>query len=153
MSIEPIIQSVVVKAAPNRAFDLFAARMADWWPKGKTIAKHPHVAMVREPVAGGRWFERDADGTETNWGQVLAWQPPERLLLAWQISCEWGYDPEILTEVEVTFAPAAGGGTLVRLEHRNLERFGSDASRHADKLRNGWPGKMDEFAAYADAQV
>ena len=153
MSIEPIIQSVVVKASPGRAFDLFTGHMADWWPKGKTIAKNPHVAMVMEPVAGGRWFERDADGAETNWGKVLAWQPPERLLLAWQISCEWGYDPEVLTEVEVTFQPATGGGTLVTLAHRNLERFGDDAARHADRLRGGWPGKMDEFAAYADAQV
>lgn len=151
MSIQPIVRTVPVKAAPSRAFELFASRMADWWPKGKTIGRAPHVAMVMEPRAGGQWFERDADGNETHWGKVLAWEPPSRLLLGWQISSRWTYDPELLTEVELTFAPAAGGGTLVTLTHRNLERFGADAPSHAERLGGGWPTRLAEFAQYADA--
>jgi len=150
MSIASIIRSVHVKAPPARAFDLFTSRIGDWWTKGQTIGKNPHVAIVMEPRAGGRWFERDAEGNETQWGKVLAWEPPSRLLLAWQINCQWGYEPTIVTEVELTFLPADGGGTLVTLEHRNLERFGTDAPVHAEKLRNGWPGKLAGFAAYAD---
>ena len=151
MSIAPIVHTVQVKAAPARAFDLFASHMEHWWPKGRTIGKKHHVAIVVEPRAGGLWFERDVDGNETRWGKVLAWEPPSRLLLGWQINCQWGYDPEILTEVELTFAPAEGGGTLVTLEHRNLERFGADAARHAEKLRGGWPTHVEEFARYADS--
>jgi uncharacterized protein YndB with AHSA1/START domain len=152
MSIAPIVHKVEVKASPARAFDLFATRTADWWPKGRTIGKKPHVAIVIEPRAGGAWLERDAEGNETRWGKVLAWEPPARLLLNWQIDCEFGHDPDLVTEVELTFAPAAGGGTLVTLEHRNLERFGADAARHAARIREGWPARLADFARYADAQ-
>jgi hypothetical protein len=78
MTIAPIVRKVQVKAAPERAFELFAAHMADWWPKGQTIGKNPHAAIVVEPRAGGQWLERDADGAETHWGKVLAWEPPGR---------------------------------------------------------------------------
>jgi uncharacterized protein YndB with AHSA1/START domain len=80
----------------------------------------------------------------------LAWEPPSRLLLGWQINCEWGYDPNLVTEVEVTFVSAEGGGTLVTLEHRDLERFGADAERHAERIRGGWPARLADFAQYAD---
>ena len=78
MSIAPIVRTIQVKAPPARAFDLFTSRIGDWWPKG--IGKAPHVAIVMEPRVGGRWFERDADGNETQWGKVLSWEPPARLL-------------------------------------------------------------------------
>jgi uncharacterized protein YndB with AHSA1/START domain len=149
MTIAPIVRSVQVKATPDRAFHLFTSHIEHWWPKGKTIGKAPHAAIVLEPRAGGRWFERDADGNETRWGKVLAWEPPSRLLLGWQINSQWAYDPDLLTEVEVTFAPV-GGGTLVTLEHRDLERFGADAERHAERLRGGWPVRLADFAQYAD---
>jgi uncharacterized protein YndB with AHSA1/START domain len=152
MSIAPIVHTVQVKAAPARAFDLFTAHMGAWWPKGRTVAKNPHAAIVVEPRPGGQWLERDADGNETRWGKVLSWEPPSRLVLAWQLNCDWGYDADLLTEVELTFAPAEGGGTLVTLEHRNLERFGADAARHAEKIRGGWPTRLAEFAQYAEAQ-
>ena len=68
MSIAPVVQSVLVKADPARTFDLFVNRMEAWWPHGRTIGKNPHVAILLEQKPGGRWFERDADGNETNWG-------------------------------------------------------------------------------------
>jgi uncharacterized protein YndB with AHSA1/START domain len=153
MSIAPIVQTVQVKANPARAFELFTTRMAQWWPAGRTIGRNPHVTIVIEPHVNGRWFERDAEGNETQWGKVLAWEPPERVLLAWQINSTWHFDPQFVTEVELTFVPAAQGGTVMRLEHRNLERFGTDAARHADTLRGGWPKYVNLFAQYADTQT
>jgi uncharacterized protein YndB with AHSA1/START domain len=153
MSIAPIVKTVRVKAAPARAFDLFTQHMADWWPKGQTVGKNPHVAVVMEPKAGGQWFERDAEGNETHWGKVLAWEPPSRVLLAWQLNSQWTYDANFQTEVELSFAAVDGGGTIVTLEHRQLERFGADAERHAASLRGGWPTKMQQFADWADAQA
>jgi uncharacterized protein YndB with AHSA1/START domain len=153
MSIAPIIRTVVVKAAPARAFELYVTHMEQWWPKGQTVGKSPHVAIVLEPRVGGQWFERDADGTQTHWGKVLAWEPPARLLLGWQINSQWSYDPDFVTEVELTFAPAEGGGTLITLEHRNLERFGADAARHAERLGGGWPKHLAKFAEYANAHT
>jgi uncharacterized protein YndB with AHSA1/START domain len=153
MSIAPIIKSVTVKQTPVRAFELFASQMERWWPAGKTIGKNPRVAIVLEPRVGGRWFERDAEGNETHWGKVLAWDPPTRLLLGWQINSQWRYDSDFLTEVELIFAAAEGGGTRVTLEHRNLERFGADAAKHAQALGSGWPAVLADFTAYAYTQT
>ncbi len=154
MSIDPVVHMIEVKVPPARTFDLFARQIGLWWPKGRTIGRSAHADIVIEPRAGGRWFERDADGRETQWGKVLAWEPPSRLLLGWQIRQQptgWGYDPDLLSEVEVTFAPLDSGGTRVRLEHRNLERLGAGAAEMAAKIRGGWAERLAEFALFADA--
>src|SRR5579872_6101873 len=124
MTIAPIVKTLTVQAPPERAFAAFTGRMGAWWPKGQTVGAKPHAEVVMEPRAGGRWFERDAEGAETQWGKVLAWEPPGRVLLAWQLNGQWAFDPDFVTELELTFTPARAGGTEVRLEHRNLERFG-----------------------------
>lgn len=149
MSVAPIMRSLTVKAPPQRAFELFTSSMGKWWPKG--VAERPHVAIVLEPHAGGRWFERDDQGKETPWGDVISWEPPTRVLLAWRLNTRWTYDPNCTTEVEITFKPATGGGTTVTLEHRKLEQFGEDAARHSDSLRGGWPAILDQYAGFADA--
>ena len=90
------------------------------------IGKKPAASVTLDPVPGGKWVERDEDGVETQWGKVLSWEPPGRLLLGWQLNSQFTFDPNLVTEVELTFA-ANGSGTLVTLEHRNLERFGDAA--------------------------
>lgn len=149
MSIAPITRSVQVGVAPARAFELFATRMGDWWPRDRTPGKKRAVAILLDPVPGGRWVERDEDGVETQWGQVLAWEPPARLLLGWQLDSGFAYDPDLLTEVELTFTPHEGG-TLVTLEHRHLDRFGDAADRVAGQLGGGWPSRLADYAAFAD---
>jgi len=149
MTIAPVVTSVPVKAPPARAFEIFTGDIGRWWPADKTIAKTPSVDVVIEPHAGGRWYEIDAAGAITPWGRVMAWEPPRRLLLAWQINSRFAYDPDFLTEVELTFAPQ-GAGTLVTLEHRNLERFGDDAAKLAGQLGGGWPTIVGQFASFAD---
>jgi uncharacterized protein YndB with AHSA1/START domain len=152
MTIAPVVRSVSVKAPPDRAFALFTGDIGRWWPRGMTIGEQPHADVLIEKHPGGRWFERADDGTETQWGRVLAWEPPKRLLLAWQIGAGWKYDEAFETEVEVTFAPA-GTGTLVTLEHRNLERFGAAAEAIAKQLGGGWPKLIQFFADYADKEM
>ena len=147
MTIAPIVKTIDIRCDPQRAFELFSARMGDWWPAGHSIGASPIKAVVIEPRAGGRWFERGEDGAETRWGRVLEWAPPHRLLLAWQINGAWSYDPDFETEVELTFTPLSPG-TRVRLEHRNLERFGDSAERMAGSLGGGWPTIVDLFADF-----
>ncbi len=146
MSIAPIIRSIAVKAEPARAFELFTTQMQAWWPLGKaTIGKQPAVSVILEPRVDGRWFERDAQGQETQW------EPPHRLLLTWQIGTDWAYHSDLLTELELTFAAQAGGGTIVTLEHRHLERLGAAAAGHRDMLDGGWPTMLGEYQKLADA--
>lgn len=152
MTIAPVRHAVHVKAPPARAFDLFTTHIGLWWPAGRTPAQNPHVAVVIEPHANGRWFERDADGNETEWGKVLTWEPPSRLILGWQLNWRPGhmceYDPDLVTEVELRFEPGPTGGTLVTLEHRNLERFATDAPARARAIDGGWSARLNEFEAY-----
>jgi len=153
MSIAPVKCSVDVKVSSERAFEIFAQNMGAWWPRGKTPAANPHTALVVEPKKDGRWFERDAEGQETQWGRVLAWEPPRRLLLGWQLDHSFRYDPELLMEVEIVFEALAGGGTRVSLEHRDLERLGARAEEFAGKVRSGWPERMGNFSQHADNQA
>jgi uncharacterized protein YndB with AHSA1/START domain len=149
MTIAPVIKTVDVKCAPARAFELFTGRMGAWWPASHHIGGTPFAAVVIEPTAGGRWFERGEDGAETPWGKVLVWAPPSRVVLAWQLRADWTYDPDFETELEITFQPH-GEGARVRVEHRNLERFGAEAAAIAESLGGGWPTIVDGFAAFAD---
>lgn len=109
---------------------------------------------VIEPRVGGRWFHRGEDGVECDIGQVLAWEPPNRVVLGWQLTNEFKFDPSIVTEVEVRFIAEGDNATRVELEHRNLERLGK---HRGDDLRmkidapNGWGGLLDLYAAAAAA--
>jgi uncharacterized protein YndB with AHSA1/START domain len=148
----PIRCSVEVKVPPARAFEIFTGGASRWWLKTHTInaTKSPIKDVIIEPRAGGRWFERGEDGSECEWGRVLAWEPPHhqgpgRLLLAWQINAEFKYDASLLTEVEIRFTPA-GSGTLVELEHRLIERMGERGVGMRDAFTRGWGLLLESFA-------
>lgn len=138
ISVAPIRKSLRVKASLERAFDTFAGRMGEWWLKSHSLLGAPRADVVIEPRAGGRWYEVGEDKREQDWGRVLAWEPPHRILLAWQLTADWAYDPEFETTVEVRFA-RDGDFTLVEFEHRDLERYGE----RAEALRGGDGGGMD----------
>lgn len=149
MTIAPIEQEVTVAAPPARAFEIFTRDIGRWWPKGRTVGAKPHAAIVIEPRAGGRWFERDDAGAETQWGTVLTWAPPERLVLGWSLDAAFKFDPDFVTEVELTFHGAGEGRTRVTLVHRDLERFGDSAEKVAAQLGGGWPTMLGHFADFA----
>jgi uncharacterized protein YndB with AHSA1/START domain len=147
----PVRKSITVNADAARAFEVFASRIASWWPRSHTIGSSPQKDIVLEPRAGGRWYEIGEDGSQCNWGKVLAWDPPARLLLAWQIDGNWKYDPDLVTEVEVTFTPLGEDTTRVDLEHRNLERFGDkiEPVRNAIDSDGGWTQILKSYAQLA----
>jgi uncharacterized protein YndB with AHSA1/START domain len=130
----------------------FTSNMAAWWPPSHTIvgSQKPQVVLVGR--VGGRWYERHPEGAECDWGKVLEWDPPGRLVLAWQINGLWKYDPTLVTEVEITFTALSTGETRVDLEHRNLERFGEHATRVQDALGadGGWQGILETYMGYAE---
>jgi uncharacterized protein YndB with AHSA1/START domain len=145
----PIRKSIHVSTTPPHAFKIFTAGMARWWIKTHSInpTKSAIKDVVIEPHTGGRWFERGDDGSECDWGKVLAWEPPTRLLLAWQIDGQFRFDPALTTEVEIRFIPAESG-TRVELEHRQLERLGEKAAAIHQIFDSdcGWSALLDSFA-------
>jgi uncharacterized protein YndB with AHSA1/START domain len=144
----PVRRSIEVAAPPDRAFAVFTRDIGLWWPHTHKLGPAALETIIVEPRAGGRWFERDVDGSECDIGHVLVWEPPSRLVLAWQLTPEWKFDPDLVTEVEVRFTPIGERATRVELEHRNLERMGerADAMRQQIDAPNGWPGLLQQFA-------
>jgi uncharacterized protein YndB with AHSA1/START domain len=153
ITLAPVRRSVTVPVAAERAFETFAAGMGRWWPASHSIGRSPLASVVVEPRRGGRWYEVGADGSECDWGEVLAWEPPQRLLLAWRLGTDWRFDPALLTEVEVRFEPAGPAETRVTLEHRLLENLGADAARARTSYdgEGGWGGLLAAYAAVAGA--
>jgi uncharacterized protein YndB with AHSA1/START domain len=150
----PVRKSTFVNAPQDRAFDVFTAGIGRWWPKSHKIGPADLDRPIIEPHEGGRWYELDVDGTECELGKVAAWEPPSRLVLIWQLTPEFTYDANLITEVEVTFTPE-GDGTRVDLEHRDLERMGDKAETMRETVSGpgGWPALLELFAAESAKQT
>jgi uncharacterized protein YndB with AHSA1/START domain len=143
-------KQIMVDAPPERAFRVFTEKFDSWWPRGHHIGKAEMKSAVMEGREKGRWYEVGVDGSECDWGYVLVWDPPRRVVLAWQLNAQWQYDPSLTTEVEVTFTPLGAASTRVELEHRYLERFGEmeESVRKGIDSEEGWGGLL---RMYADA--
>jgi hypothetical protein len=150
-TIPPLNGRITVGVSAERAFDLFTRSFNTWWPADYHIGQADIAEAIIEPHVGGRWYERGVDGSECEVGKVMVWDPPARLVLAWQLTAEFKYDPALITEVEVQFIAEGANATRVELEHRNLERFGdrADAMRQQIDAPDGWPGILQLFAQSA----
>lgn len=133
-----IRKTLIVRASPQKAFDVFTAGFDRWWPRSHTIGEQPMKRAVLEPGVGGRWYGVSESGVEDQWGEVLVWEPPGRLVLAWRISGQWKCDPNVHTEVEVRFANLGDGSTRVEFEHRMLEGLGEGAEAARTQMDGGW---------------
>lgn len=145
-------KSTLVRVPQAQAFAVFTEKFGRWWPlDSHHIGAAAAATAIIEPRVGGRWFERGVDGRECEWGRVLAWEPPTRLLLQWQLDSEFAYDPKLHTEVEVRFIAEAADRTRVEIEHRLLERYGdqTERMRRAFDSERGWSGMLGCFAAVA----
>src|SRR5215831_3019307 len=100
-----VLRKVIrVNVPPTVAWRVFTDKMGTWWPLAThKIGKANAIDAVIEPHVGGRWYERGEDGSTCDWGRVLAWEPPSRLVLSWDISADWQHDPNLRTEVEILF--------------------------------------------------
>lgn len=144
---------ISVRAPVATAWRVFTTRMGTWWPLAHyKIGKAAAVDAIVEPKQGGRWYEKGDDGSTCNWGSVLVWEPPSRLVLSWDITADWQYDPELKTEIEVRFVPD-GTGTRVELEHRKLDRYGArrEEMRRIFDTQGDWGKQLAAFAAAAEA--
>jgi uncharacterized protein YndB with AHSA1/START domain len=148
-----VLTSVVVEAPIERAFSVFTDGIDTWWDRTHTIGAEPLARVVLEPRVGGRAYGVGTGGTESDWGRVLAYEPPERVVFSWDISTAWKYqaDPEKTSEVEVRFIAQGPTRTLVELEHTHLDRHGDgwELMRDAVGSPGGWPSGMHDYAAAA----
>jgi uncharacterized protein YndB with AHSA1/START domain len=147
--------SIVVEAPIERAFSVFTEGVGGWWPPEHHILEAELSDMVFEPRQGGHVYDRGVDGSECRWARVLAYEPPRRFVISWDINLQWQLekDPEKTSEVEVRFAADGPGRTRVELEHRNLDRHGEGWEQHAAAVGSpdGWRAGLSRFADAARA--
>ena len=146
-----IRKQVVVEAPIERAFKVFTEDFGRFKPPEHNLLQAEIAETVFEPREGGHLYDRGVDGSECRWARVLAYEPPERVVISWDISPQWQIeaDPEKTSEVEVTFVSEAENRTRVELEHRNLDRHGDgwESVRDSVDADGGWPLYLEGYAA------
>jgi uncharacterized protein YndB with AHSA1/START domain len=143
-------RSIVVKAPIERAFTVFTEDFGSFKPPEHNLLGVELAETVFEPRAGGHVYDRGVDGSECRWARVLAYEPPNRVVISWDISPQWQLETDLekTSEVEVRFASEAPERTRVEIEHRNLERHGAgwEGMRGAVDSADGWPLYLQRFA-------
>jgi uncharacterized protein YndB with AHSA1/START domain len=143
-------QAIVVEAPIARAFKVFTERFGQFKPPEHNLLGVPIAETVFETRVGGYLYDRGADGSECRWARVLAYEPPHRLLLSWNINPRWRIetDPDRTSEWEVRFIAETAQRTRVEIEHRKLERHGEGWQSVRDGVAGdqGWPLYLRRFA-------
>jgi uncharacterized protein YndB with AHSA1/START domain len=150
MIVEPITRSITVGCGVERAFRVFTEEIGSWWPvdtHSRAAADFEGEGVKVERVefqtrVGGQVLEHLSNGRVLPWGEILAWDPPRGLVLAWHPT----FSDRPPTEVEVRFSPH-GDGTLVELEHRGWERLGPEAATLVTGYASGWVATLERFRA------
>lgn len=147
---DSVLAEARLDVPPMLAFDAFTRGLGEWWPREYTWSRDVLVAIGMDPRAGGLCHETGPNGFTCHWARVLAWEPPRRLVLAWQIAPTRAPepDPARASEVEVAFAPE-DGGTRVRLAHRGFHRHGEGADEYRRGMGSpfGWRYILSRYAA------
>jgi uncharacterized protein YndB with AHSA1/START domain len=141
---------VVVDAPLERAFSVFTEDFGSFKPPDHNLLAVEIAETVFEPRVGGHLYDRGVDGSECRWARVLAYEPPKRVVLSWDISPQWQLETDVekTSEWEVRFIPEGSERTRVELEHRNLERHGEgwEGEREGVASDGGWPLYLQRFA-------
>jgi uncharacterized protein YndB with AHSA1/START domain len=150
-----IKRTLTVNAPIERCFKVFTEGFDSWWPRSHHIGAADMKVAILEGKPGGRWYERGVDGSECDWGKVLAYEPPHRLVVTWQLDSEFTFDPDEAhaSEVEVRFVAVAPRTTLVELEHRHIDRSRGDWRKMVQGVsgEGGWASLLQGFGKEAEA--
>ena len=125
--------SVVVEAPIERAFALFTEGIGSWWDPDHHLLEGELAEMVFEPRVGGHVYDRGVDGSECRWARVLAFEPPHRFVISWDINTQWELETDLekTSEVEVRFLAEAPGPDARRARapqpRAPRRRLGADA--------------------------
>jgi uncharacterized protein YndB with AHSA1/START domain len=142
--------SIIVEASVERAFKVFTEDFGAFKPPEHNLMGLDRVETVFESRVGGDVYDRGADGTVCRWARVLAFEPPDRVVISWDISPTWQLETDLdrTSEVEVRFIRESDERTRVEVEHRNLDRHGPgwEAVRDGVDSKDGWPLYLQRYA-------
>jgi uncharacterized protein YndB with AHSA1/START domain len=142
-------QQITVNVPQRHAFRVFVERFDGIKPREYNLLPVDIAETVFEPHVGGAVYDRGTDGSVCRWARVLAFEPPERLVISWDINGHWQIetDPDRSSEVEVRFVPIDDVTTRVELEHRHLDRHGEGWQDYRAGVAGGWPSFLDNYRA------
>lgn len=150
-STETSVRCEIDVAVPvERAFAVFTERFDVIKPREHNMLAVPIAETVFETRVGGAVYDRGEDGSVCRWARVLAFEPPHRFVISWDITPQWRVetDPQRCSEVEVRFVAEGPDHTRVELEHRHLDRHGDgwESERAGVASEGGWPLYLKRFA-------
>ena len=141
---------IVVDAPIELAFQVFTEDFDQIKPRSHNMLSVDIAQTVLEPHAGGRVYDRGVDGSECDWARVLAFEPPNRLVIGWLINPRWQVESDLepTSEVDVQFIAETPERTRVVLEHHDLDRHleGWEGLRDGVSGDEGWPLYLQRFA-------
>jgi uncharacterized protein YndB with AHSA1/START domain len=143
--------SVTVSAPPAEAFRVFTEHPDEWLPPAHTFIREPE-SIAMEPWAGGRFYERGADGTEATRGTIVEWAPAARLAVTWRVGAGWRPidNDEHASVIVAEFSPAGTDATEVTLTYTHLERHGEEMAKMI-RAAVGAAGQGSTLERYAEA--
>ena len=145
-----IRHEITVDAPIERAFSVFTEDFGSFKPREHNMLSVDIAETVLETRAGGRIYDRGVDGSECNWARVLAYEPPDRVVISWDISPYWQVETDLdkTSEVEIRFIAETPDRTRVELEHRHLDRHldGWEGLRDGVDGGGGWPLYLRRYA-------
>ncbi len=148
----PVHHELMIPMPRKDVFGRFTREFGLWWPREYTWSKEALIDIGFEPREKSRCTERGPHGFQSDWGRVLVWRPPERLVLAWQIGPgrEPQPNPMRASTVEILFCSDGPERTRIILEHRDFERHGENAAAYQEAMASemGWPFILKRFADF-----
>ena len=141
---------IIVDVPVKHAFRVFTEQFDEIKPREHNLLAAPIVQTVLEPRVGGTVYDVGADGSRCTWARVLAYEPPHRLVISWDITPSWQVEsnPDRTSEVEIRFTAEAPERTHVVLEHRHLDRHGEGWQGFTDLGSGaGWPLYLERYRA------
>ena len=145
-----VTHEIVVEVPVERAFRVFTEQFDQIKPREHNLLSVPIAETVFETHIGGAVYDRGEDGSECRWARVLAFEPPTRFVISWDISPQWQIETDLdrTSEVEVRFVAEGPERTRVELEHRHLDRHGPGWESERDQTNGagGWPLYLQRYA-------
>ena len=148
---DPIIKTIEVPCGPDRAFDIFVNRIANWWPldghAASAAAGQAALGVTIEPRVGGAIFETMYDGTRTDWGEIPVFEAGRKLSMTWHP----GNNADSPTRVDVVFDGISEERTRVTLTHSGWEVWAEEAAAKRENYDKGWDFVLGECFGSAAA--
>ena len=135
-----LVKTILLKAPRTHVWKFLteADRLALWFHRGE-----------KDLTGGGEWAlvsnSLGKEGQRIGWGEVIVFEPPERLVHTFTLPRFDGVKTTCFWELQ-----EVAGGTILTLTHEGLESLAADAFAVGSDFDKGWDehfGRLRKVAA------